>query len=138
MILVDTSVWIDFFDHRDSPYANELVRLIKEDEELCLADMNVVEILQGIKEERVFEEIKGYLMQFPILRARSLETYIRAAHIYRLCRKIGKTITKTMDAIIAAIALENNFRVFHRDKDFDLIADCTKLKIYSFDYNIQP
>ena len=130
MILVDTSVWIDFFDHPDSVYARELVRLIEKDEEICLADINVTEILQGIKEEKVFDEIKGYLMQFPILKARSLETYIQAANIYRLCRTMGKTMTKTIDAIIAAVALENGFRVFHRDKDFDLIADCTKLKIY--------
>ncbi len=132
MILVDTSIWIDFFDHPDSPYAKELVRLIEKDEELWLAEINVAEILQGIKEEKVFEEIKGYLMQFPVVRARSLETYIQAVNIYRVCRKLGKTIAKTINAIIAAVALENGFRVFHRDKDFDSIADCTKLKIYEF------
>ncbi len=132
MILVDTSVWIDFFDYPDSPYAKELVRLIEKDEEVCLTEMNVVEILQGIKEDKIFEEIKNHLMQFPIVRVRSLETYIQAANIYRLCRKMGKTIAKTIDAIIAAVALENGFRVFHRDKDFDSIADCTKLKSYKF------
>lgn len=132
MILIDTSVWIDFFDYPDSPYAKELVHLIDKGEELCLTDINVTEILQGIKEEKIFEEIRGYLIQFPVVRARSLETYIQAANIYRLCRKMGKTIAKTMDAIIAAVALENGFRVFHRDKDFDLIADCTKLKSYKF------
>ena len=130
MILVDTSVWIDFFDHPNSIYAKELARLIDKDEELCLAQINVTEILQGIKEEKVFEEIKGYLMQFPILRVGSLETYIQAANIYRLCRKKGKTIAKTIDAIIAAAAIENNFWILHKDKDFDLIADCTKLKVY--------
>ena len=100
MILVDTSIWIDFFDHPESVYAQELARLINKDEEMCLSEINVTEILQGIKEEKVFEEIKGYLMQFPI------------------------------DAMIAAVAIENNFWVFHKDKDFDLIADCTKLKVY--------
>ena len=132
MILVDTSVWIDFFDYPDSPYAKELARLIEKDEEVCLTEMNVVEILQGIKEDKIFEEIKSHLMQFPIVRVRSLETYIQAANIYRLCRKMGKTIAKTMDAIIAAVALENGFKIFHRDKDFDSIADCTKLKSYKF------
>ena len=130
MILIDTSVWIDFFDHPHSAYAKELGTLIKNEEEICLADINVTEILQGIKEEKVFEEIKRYLMEFPILRARSLETYIDAADIYRSCRKTGQTITKTMDAVIAAIAIENSFPLFHHDKDFTSIADCTKLKIY--------
>ena len=131
MILVDTSVWIDFFDHPDSLYAKELARLIDKNEELCLTQINVTEILQGIKEEKMFEEIKGYLMQFPIVQARGLETYIQAANIYRSCRKMGKTVAKTIDAIIAAVALENSLWVFHRDKDFDSIADCTKLKIYN-------
>lgn len=130
MILIDTSVWIDFFDHPTSPYAEELKILIEKDEELCLADISVTEILQGIKEERVFEEIAGYLIRFPILRAQSLETYIHAADIYRSCREMGKTISKTIDVLIAAIAVENNISVFHHDKDFDSIAECTKLKIY--------
>ena len=125
MILVDTSVWIDFFDYPNSLYAKELAHLIDKDEELCLTQVNVTEILQGIQDEKVFEEIRSYLMQFPIVRAKGLETYIQAAHIYRLCRKKGKTIAKTIDAMIAAVAMENNFWVLHKDKDFDLIADCT-------------
>ena len=130
MILVDTSVWIDFFDRPASLYAKELKALIEKDEELGLADLNVTEILQGIKEDKIFEEIRSYLIQFPILRAKGLETYIHAADIYRSCRKVGKTISKTIDALIAAVAIENDSRVFYHDKDFDSIAECTKLKIY--------
>lgn len=130
MILVDTSVWIDFFDYPDSIYARELKDLIEKDEDLCLLDLNLTEILQGIRNEKVFNEIKEELTQFPILRASGLETYIHAANIYRLCRKTGKTITKTIDVIIAAVAIENNLFLFHKDKDFDLIAACTGLKIF--------
>ena len=130
MILVDTSVWIDFFDHPESLYAKELKRLIEKDEELCLMDINVTEILQGIREERIFDEVKDYLTQFPVLRAKSLETYIHAADIYRSCRKRGKAMTKTIDALIASVAIENNAYVFYHDKNFDLIADCSRLKIY--------
>ena len=130
MILIDTSVWIDFLDYPTSSYAKELKALINKDEEICLTDINVTEILQGIKDDKIFEEIKTYLIQFLILRAGSLETYIHAADIYRVCRQMGKTITKTMDALIAAVAIENNSRVFHHDKDFDSIAECTKLKVY--------
>ena len=130
MILVDTSVWIDFFDHPHSPYAKELQHLIEKEEELYLSDVNLTEILQGIKEDKAFEEIQDYLIQFSILRAKSLQTYIHAANIYRSCRRIGKTISKTMDAVIAAVAIENGLQLFHHDKDFDSIAHCTKLKIY--------
>ena len=130
MILVDTSVWIDLFDHPGSVYARRLKDLIEKDQDICLTDLNLTEILQGIKDEEIFKQVKEYLTKFPILRASSLETYIHAANIYRLCRKRGKTITKTIDIIIAAIAIENDLGLFHNDKDFDLIANCTKLKIF--------
>lgn len=130
MILVDTSVWIDFFDRPNSPYAKELKALIEKDQDLCLVDLNLTEILQGIKDERIFEQVKEYLTQFPIFKASVLDVYIQAAHIYRLCRRKGKTISKTIDAIIAAIAIANNLVLFHKDKDFDCIASCTELKIF--------
>lgn len=130
MLLVDTSVWIDLFDHPSSRYAKELKDLIENEEDICLIDLNLTEILQGIKDDNIFWQVKEYLTQFPILRADSLETYTHAADIYRLCRKKGKTITKTVDVIIAAIAIENNLPLFHNDNDFNLIADCTELKIF--------
>lgn len=130
MILIDTSVWIDLFDHPYSVYAKELKNLIEREEEICLADLNLTEILQGIKNDKIFKQVKKYLVRFPILRAFNLNIYVQAAEIYRLCRRRGKTITKTVDAIIAAIAIENNILLFSKDKDFDLIADCTQLKVF--------
>lgn len=130
MILVDTSVWIDFFDHPSSVYAKGLSDLIEKGEDICLLDLNLTEILQGIRDEGTFEQVKEHLNQFPIVRASSLETYVHAANIYRLCRKRGKTVTKTIDVIIAAVAIENGLDLFHKDKDFDLIANCTDLKVF--------
>lgn len=130
MILVDTSVWIDFFDYPGSIYAKKLGNLIEKDEDICLLDLNLTEILQGIRDEETFKEVKEHLNQFPVVRASSLETYIHAANIYRLCRKHGKTVAKTIDVIIAAVAIENSLDLFHKDKDFDLIASCTGLKVF--------
>ena len=131
MILVDTSVWIDFFNHPVSIYAAKLKSLIEQDEDICILDIILTEILQGIKDDGIFKELKEYLIQFPVIRASSLETYVSAANIYRLCRKKGKTISKTVDAIIAAAALENDVKVFSKDKDFSLIADCSGLKLFN-------
>ena len=130
MILVDTSVWIDFFDHPTSAYAKELKILIEKDEDICLIDLILTEILQGVKDDKLFNQAKECLTKFPILRADDLNLYIQAANIYRACRKKGKTVSKTTDVIIAAIAIENSLVLFHKDKDFDLIADCTELKIF--------
>lgn len=132
MILVDTSVWIDFFNHPASIYAAKLKSLIEQDEDICILDIIFTEILQGIKDDGIFKELKEYLVQFPIIRASGIDTYVLAADIYRLCRKKGKAISKTVDAIIAAAAIENNIKVFSKDKDFSLIADCFGLKLFVF------
>ena len=106
-------------------YAKELRSSIEKDEDICLADIIITEILQGIKDARVFDQVREQLISFPVFRADSLETYIQAANIYRLCRRRGRTISKTVDAVIASIAIEHNLIVFSKDKDFDLIAECS-------------
>lgn len=130
MILVDTSVWISFFNKEDSRAAKRLKELLEVEEDLCLIDLILVEILQGLKDDALFEEIKNYLLTFPILRAKSLVTFIHAAEIYRLCKKKARPVKKTIDTIIAAVALENGVELFHQDKDFEQIASCANLKIY--------
>jgi hypothetical protein len=73
--------------------------------------------------------MKDYLLEFPIYRPKGIETYLKAAQIYRDCRKKGRTIRKTVDCIIAAICIENDLILFHKDSDFDLIKICTELKV---------
>lgn len=129
MILVDTSVWIDFLKGANSIHRETLHRLIEEDEDICITEIILTEILQGIKSDRDFRKLKDYLLEFPIYSPKGTETYLRAAQIYRDCRKKGKTVRKTVDCIIAAIAVENNLSVFHKYSDFDLIAACTSLRL---------
>jgi len=131
LILVDTSVWIDFFNHANSEPARLLRRLIESDEEICLADIHLTEILQGIREDKAFMELKKYLLMFPILRAQGIETYIHAARISRLCGQKGTPVVKTVDTLIAAMAIEMGVELLHKDKDFDVIARHLPLKIFS-------
>jgi predicted nucleic acid-binding protein len=129
MILVDTSVWIDFLKGASSRERRALHRLIEEEKDISITEIILAEILQGIKEDKDFIAVKDYLLEFPIYRPKGIETYLRAAGIYRDCRKKGKTIRKTIDCIIAAICIENDLTLFHKDGDFDLIGDCTGLKV---------
>lgn len=129
MILVDTSIWISFFNKGISPQAKKLKTLIEQEEDICLVDLILTEILQGIRDDRLFEKTKVLLLNFPVFKPESIETYINAAKIYRQCRKQGSTV-KTIDAIIASIALENDLIVFHNEKDFDHIAKYTGLRIF--------
>ncbi len=129
MILVDTSVWIDFLNGANSKERHALHRLIEEEEDISITEIILTEILQGIKEDKDFKRVKDYLLEFPIHRPKGTETYLKAAGIYRDCRKRGKTVRKTVDCIIAAICMENNLTLLHKDSDFELIRACTRLKV---------
>ena len=126
MIVVDTSIWIDFFRGKKSP----LHKLIENEEDIALTEIIITEILQGIKNDKDYKKLKPFLLDFPILRPKGLETYLNAAQIYRDCRKKGKTVRKTVDCIIAAICIENKQALLHNDSDFDQIASCTGLKSF--------
>lgn len=129
MILVDTSVWIDFLNGANSRERHTLHRLIEDEEDIVITEIVIAEILQGIKDDDNFEKVKGYLLEFPIQRPKGTDTYLKAARIYRDCRRKGKTVRKTIDCIIAAICIENNFTLLHKDTDFNLIEECSDLKV---------
>jgi len=129
MILVDTSVWIDFFRGDKSAHRETLHRLIEAEEDIAVTEIIVTEILQGIKSDKDFQTTKEYLLEFPVYRPKGIETYLEAARIFRDCRKKGKTVRKTIDCIIAVICLENNLTLLHKDSDFDFIVACTDLKV---------
>lgn len=128
MILVDTSVWIDFLRGTNSPQRRLLHRLIEDEEDICLTEIILTEILQGIKEDKDFKRVKDHLQEFPIYQPKGIDTYLNAAGIYRECRKKGKTVRKTVDCIIAAVCMENNLLLLHKDSDFNQIAACMPLR----------
>ena len=122
MILIDTSVWIEFLRTSKTPAATALYSLIADGADICLADVNLTEILRGVADQTTYERVKQDLLRFPILAPRGVETHIKAADIYRECRRQGHTIRNSQDCLIAAIAIENNVSVLHNDKDFERIA----------------
>lgn len=128
MILVDSSVWIDFFSSSPGRAAAELRRMIEEAEPFALTGIVVAEVLQGLR--RNAKRIEQYLAQWEMLEPRGFETYREAASIYRAARAKGITPT-TIDAVIAAIALEHKVSVFTLDRDFSRIARITRLALYS-------
>ncbi|MGH7274853.1 MAG: type II toxin-antitoxin system VapC family toxin [Nitrospiria bacterium] len=132
MILVDTTIWIDFLKGTNSVFRKRLHQLIEQEEDICLTAVNLTEILQGIRSDTEFERTKRYLTAFPLFLANTIDTHIHAARIYRSCQRSGKTIRKTVDCLIAAVAIENNLTLFHNDRDFGNIAACTNLKVFPF------
>ncbi len=127
MILVASSVWIDFFSSAPGRAGDELRRMITDAEPFALTGVVVTEILQGLK--RDVRRIEQYLSQWELLEPRGFRTYREAAAIFRLARSKGVSLT-TIDALIAAIALEHRASVFTLDKDFSRIARLTALPLY--------
>jgi predicted nucleic acid-binding protein len=130
MILVDTSVWIDFFNGIDSAEKQQLHKLIVNNEQIALTDIIITEILQGIRDEKQYDRVKNTIIQLDILHAAHVKTYIHAAEIYRICREKGITVRKTNDCLIAAVSIEHASPLLHKDKDFTAIAQCVDLNIF--------
>src|SRR5713101_4699228 len=127
MILVDSSVWIDFFSSAPERAGGELRGMISDAEPFALTGVIVAEILQGLT--RDVSRIEHYLSQWEMLEPRGFRTYREAAAIFRLGRSKGLSLA-TFDALIAAIALEHRASVFTLDKDFSRIARLTGLPLY--------
>jgi predicted nucleic acid-binding protein len=90
----------------------------------------LTETLQGFRSDTDYAKAKKHLLVFPVYSLKGTDSYIAASQIYRLCRKSGLTIRKTVDCLIARIALENDLILIHKDKDFEMIAKVTPLKIF--------
>jgi predicted nucleic acid-binding protein len=131
LILVDSSVWIDFLGSSPSFAGAELRRMIADAEPFALAGVVITEVLQGLK--RDVSRLEHYLSQWDIdmLEPRGFSTYREAAAIFRAARAKGVAVT-TIDALIAAIALEHGATLFTLDKDFSRLAGITRLPLYVF------
>lgn len=127
MILVDSSVWIDFLSSSPGWAGGELRRMIGDAEPFALTGVIVAEILQGLT--RQASRIEHFLSHWELLEPRGFGTYREAAAIIRLGRSKGVSLT-TIDALIAAIAMEHQASVFTLDKDFSRIARLTGLPLH--------
>lgn len=131
MIVVDTSVWIDVLNEIDAPQARRCVQLLDDRAPLALTDVILTEILQGFGTERDARRVEKHLRAFPVLRLADLDDFVLAAQLHRKARRAGITIRKTLDCLIAAPCIRNDVPILHADEDFDRLATCTDLRIFS-------
>ena len=129
MVLVDTTVWIDFFADRPLPHVAALQRLIEDDEDLCVCGVILAEVLQGIRADADYRRTKAYFESL-ILTPMRRTTFEMSAELYRSLRKKGITIRKPIDCMIASVAIEHDLPLLHNDRDFDQIAKHSKLKSF--------
>jgi predicted nucleic acid-binding protein len=131
VIVVDTSVWIDFLRGRRTRQAIRCVELIEGGEPVALTDVIFTEVLQGLQSEDEAQLVERHLRAFPVLRLEGLEDFGLAASLYRTARREGVTIRNTLDCLIAAPCIRTGAPLLHADADFDRLASCSALRIFS-------
>lgn len=121
MYLIDTSIWVPFFASKSSPQEIFLTELLENNALVCVNAVIEMEILQGVRFDHHYVEIQKYLKPFLYFPNLSRDHFLKATEIYRLCRKKGITIRKSLDCVIAANALLDDLTIVHKDRDFEQI-----------------
>ncbi len=128
MVLVDTSVWVDFFADRPLPHVATLQQVLLDDGDICVCGVVLTEVLQGIRQDKDYRVVSARFDDFIFLPMHR-SAFVRAAEMFRALRKRGATVRKPVDCMIAAVAIEHDIPLLHNDRDFDLIAAHCGLKV---------
>jgi predicted nucleic acid-binding protein len=118
LTLVDSSVWIDYFKGTITPQTETLDSLLGR-ELLAIGDLILTEVLQGFVDERSFNEARKMLNSLTVVDLCGQEIAIQAARNFRALRKLGVTVRKTIDTVIATRCIESDYDLLHDDRDFD-------------------
>jgi predicted nucleic acid-binding protein len=118
VILVDSSVWIDYFRGNATPQTDKLDGLLGS-EPLAIGDLILTEVLQGFGSERDFTQAKKMLTSLVVVDLAGQDVAIQAAKNFRALRSLGITVRKTIDTIIATRCIESSYALLHSDRDFE-------------------
>jgi predicted nucleic acid-binding protein len=121
VIVVDSSVWIDFLNGRSAPHVRRLRAALGADE-IIVGDLMLCEVLQGLDSERAAREVEALLRQFEIVPMAGAALAAMAARNFRSLRRRGITVRKTIDLLIGTWCIENRMPLLHNDSDFRSMA----------------
>ena len=128
MIVVDTSVWVDYLNGVSTLQTDWLDVEVGR-QPLALTDLVLCEVLQGVCNEREAERIHRVLLEFTVFETGGCALAIAAARNYRALRARGRTVRKTMDCLIGTFCLLNGHALLHRDRDFDPFEELLGLRV---------
>jgi predicted nucleic acid-binding protein len=131
MIVVDSSIWIDYFNgtiSKETDWLDESLGI----EPIIMGDIILAEVLQGFQNDKDFKTAKKLLIKIPFMDMIGQELAIKSAANYRALRQKGITIRKTVDMMIGTFCIHYNFVLLHNDKDFDPLEKYLKLKVMKF------
>jgi predicted nucleic acid-binding protein len=132
MILVDTSAWAEFYRRTGSPVHGTVASLLRGQRvptNVATTEPVVMELLAGRQPSPELAEVRRRLLSLRMLHVEGLDTWELGAAVARACRARGETIGSQMDCLIAAVAIQQGASVLHADRDFDVIARHTPLRI---------
>ena len=128
MILVDSSVWIDYFKGTITAQTEKLDSLLGH-EPLAIGDLVLTEVLQGFADEADFNKARKMLTSLDVVELGGQEIAVQAAKNFQTLRRLGVTVRKTIDTVIATRCIESGYDLLHSDRDFDPFAQHLGLRV---------
>ncbi len=129
MVIVDSSVWIDYLNGAINDHTEWLDRELLR-QRIGLIDLILCEVLQGIRVDAQFRRIHEYLLNFQVFVSGGVDVATAAAQNFRTLRKRGITVRKPMDCLIATFCILEGHELLHRDRDFDAFKNHLGLKVF--------
>lgn len=118
MILVDYSVWVDYFRGKSTAQTALLEGLL-DSQELAIGDLNFTEVLRGCKISKEFNEVRRLLGRLELVALSGEDVVVEAAKNYRKLRSLGATVRGTIDVVLATRCIVSGHQLLHSDRDFD-------------------
>ena len=118
MLIVDSTVWIDYFNGLENPQTDYLDQIVDRTP-ILVGDLILAEVLQGFRDDSDFEEARRALSKYIQVEMVNPELALQSARNYRLLRRKGITVRKIIDSLIATYCIENEHNLLHNDNDFD-------------------
>ena len=128
MVIVDSTVWIDYLRGIENPQTDWLDRHFPS-RRFALLDLILCEVLKGFSDQTAFSEVRNGLLRFHIYPTGGVDLAVTAAKNFRALRQKGYTVRKTIDCLIASFCLQNGHILLHRDRDFDPFEEVLGLQV---------
>ena len=128
MVIVDTTVWVDYFQGVENPETDWLDTELDR-QRLGLTDIILCEVLQGVRDDVAGKDVERRLLNLEVFDSGGVEVALEAARNYRALRSRGHTVRKTIDCLIATYCLRGRHSLLHRDRDFDPFEEFLDLSV---------
>lgn len=122
-VLVDTSVWVDFFNGQTTPQTSAVRAFLDQGDDVATCGLILAEFFQGLRTPRSVKELRPFFELMRCLAPSEPETYFRAAELFRELRRKGITVRSTVDCLIACLAAQHGYHLLSRDRDMALILE---------------